>query len=98
MILPINHIANLIYICQRKQAQSEKDVISENSTRIDYNYNIEDKVMVRRDQAYKNETPFKGSYEIIQTCINITVTIQTGAVIARLNLGRLKPYNNPEVE
>ena len=59
---------------------------------------LEIKVIFRRNQAYKYETLFQGLYEIIQTWMNGTVTIQTGAVTARLNIHRLKPYNNPEVE
>ena len=66
MILPINHISNMRYIRHRKQEHIEKYVIHENSTIIDYNYNIGYKVMVRRNQAYKYKTPFKGPYEIVQ--------------------------------
>ena len=48
MILPINHIANWILICQRKQAQIDKDGICKNSTRFDYDYRIGDWVMVNK--------------------------------------------------
>ena len=54
--------------------------------------------MVRRNQAYKYRTPFQGPYEIIQTWTNGTVTIKTGAVTSKLNIRRIKPYNNSEVE
>ena len=47
MILPINHLANWILICQRKQAQIDNDVIRKNSTRVDHDYRIVDCVMVR---------------------------------------------------
>ena len=67
MILPINHILIWKYICQRKQEQIEKYVIRENFTRINCSYNIGDKVMVSRNQAYKCETTFQGLCEIIQT-------------------------------
>ena len=98
MILPINHIANWRYISQHKQSQIEKGLICENSTRIDCDYNIRDKFMVRSNQDYKHETKFQGPYEIIQTCTNLTVTIQICVVIARLNICRLKPNINGEVE
>ena len=42
MIIPINQIVNWVYIRQRKQAQIEKDLICENSTIINYDYNIGD--------------------------------------------------------
>ena len=44
----------------------EKDVIRKNSTRIDHYHRAGDKVVVRRNQAYKYETPFQGLYEIVQ--------------------------------
>ena len=97
VIFPINHIANWVYRRQRKQSQIGIVIICEKSTRIDYDYNIGYKFMVRRNQAYKYKTQFQGLYEIIQMWTNGTVTIQTGAVPARLNIRPLKPYNNPEV-
>ena len=97
MILPINHIANWRYIRQQKQEQIEKYAIHKKTTRIDYDYNIGDSVMVRRNQAYKYETPFKGAYESIQTWTNGTVTTQMCAVTVRLNIHCLKTYDNTEV-
>ena len=47
MILPISYIANWGLIHQRKQAQIDKDVILENSTRVYYKYRTGDSVMVR---------------------------------------------------
>ena len=98
MILTIYHIPNWIYIYQRKQTQIEKDVIRENSTRIDYNYNIEDKFMVIINQAYKYKTLFQVPYVIAQTWANKNVTIRTGAVIARINIRHIKPYHNPDLD
>ena len=53
MIPPINHIAKWGYMRQWKQTQIEKYVIHEKATRIDHDYRVGDKVMVRRNQAYK---------------------------------------------
>ena len=64
---------------------------------MNYALNIGDKVLVRRNQAYKYEAPFQGPYKIIQTWTNRTVTIQTVPVTARLNIRRIKPYNSPEI-
>ena len=68
MILPRNHVANWRYICQRKQAQIEKDVIREKSTRIKYDYRVGDKFMLKNKAAYKYETPFRVLYEILSKC------------------------------
>ena len=48
MILPINHLENWIFRHQRRQAKIEKELIHKNSTRIDHDYRVGDKVMVRR--------------------------------------------------
>ena len=45
MILPIKHVAYFRYIRQRKPAQIDKDVIRENTTRINHDYRVGDKVM-----------------------------------------------------
>ena len=81
-----------------EKKQIEKYIISENSTIIDYDYNILNKVLVRRKQAYKYKTPFQGPYEIIQMWTNKTVTIHTDTVTARINILCIKPYNSPEID
>ena len=91
LILLINNIVNWKYICQRKQAQIEKYVIRKNFKRIDYDYNIGNEVMFKRNHAYKYETPLQCTYENIQTWMNGTINIKMGAVTARLNLSCLKP-------
>ena len=73
-------------------------MIRENSTRIYYDSNIGDKVMVRINQACKYETPFTGTYENFQTWTNVTITILTGAVTSRINICRTKPDRNPDLD
>ena len=53
MILPINHIADWVYIRQRKQAKIEKYVICKNSIKINHNYRIGNQVIIRNNAAYK---------------------------------------------
>ena len=65
MILPINHIADWRYIRQRKHAQIDKDVIRENTTIIDHNYRVGDKVMTLTQSEYKYKTLFRGMYEVV---------------------------------
>ena len=98
MILPINHLANCRFICQRKQAQIEKDVIREISTIINHDYSVGYQVMVRGRDDFKYETSFKVPYDIVQTWKNGTVTIQMGAVTDTLNILRINPYNLPELD
>ena len=98
MTLPINHVENWRHIRHQKQGQIEKYVIREKYTRIDHYFNIGDKIMVIKNQAYKYETPFKVPYGIFQTWTNGTVTIRTGTVTAQLNIRHIKTFNSPEIE
>ena len=59
MIPPIDHIANLRYICQREKMQIEKDVIRKKITRTDHYYRIGDKAMVRRNRLINTKHRFK---------------------------------------
>ena len=40
MILPINHVVDWGYICQRKQTQINKYIARENNNIIDHNYRL----------------------------------------------------------
>ena len=51
MILPINYLGNWRLRRQRKQVQIEKDVIRENSTRVNQDYRIGDWVIVRGEMT-----------------------------------------------
>ena len=53
MILPIDHVANWRYIRQRKQTQINKNLIREKSTRIDHDYSLGDKSMIKTKSAYE---------------------------------------------
>ena len=77
--------------------QIEKDVIRKKITRTDHYYRVGDKVMVRRNQAYKYETSFQSPFEIVQMWTNITVTIRTVTVTARINICRIKPDQNTDL-
>ena len=90
MILPINHVGYWRYICQRKKTQINKDVTRENTTRIDHDYRVGDKVMTNDRSAYKYKTLFRSPYEIIHVWKNGTVTLRMGSVIHRINIRKHK--------
>ena len=98
MIIPINHVAYLIYIPQCKQAQIDKDVIRENTTITDHNYRVGDKVMSKTKSAYKYETMLNGLYEMVHTWTKRTFTLQTRVIKTRLNIRNINPYSTPIVE
>ena len=90
MILPTNHVADWRYIRQRNKTQINKDVAHENTTRIDHDYRVGDKVTTKNRSAYKYENLFKVPYEIFLTWKNGTVTLRTGAVTHRVNIRNIK--------
>ena len=98
MILPITHVADWRYIRHRKQTQIDNDVILKNANRIDHDYIVGDKVLTGTKSEYKQETPYRGQYEIVQTWNNGTVTPRTGVVTMIFNICNIKPYNAPNVQ
>ena len=53
MILHINHVSDWRYIRQCKQSQIDRDVIRENTTIIDHDYRVGDKVATQTKSLYK---------------------------------------------
>ena len=51
-----------------------------NFSRVEYDYKVGDKVMLKNKPAYKCETLYKGPYEITQTWTNVTDTLQIGSM------------------
>ena len=98
MILPINHVANWRYIRQRKQTQIDNYVIHENTTRIDHDYRVGNKLMTRTKSVFKYENPYRGPYKISQTWTNGTVTLRMGEVTTIINIRNINHYNTLIVE
>ena len=94
IILPINHISDWKYIRQYKQAQILKGVIHKNCTRTEHDYKVGYQVTIGRKIVFKNVTPFKVPYEIVQTWENVSATLRTGAVTTIANIRRIEPYKN----
>ena len=98
MILPINHVADWRYIRWHRKTQINKEVILENTTRVDQNYRVGDKILVKRKSAYKYKSPLKDSYEIFQMWTIVTITLLTGLVTLRMNTRKINPYKDTYIE
>ena len=79
-------------ICQQKQAQINKYNIRKNIHRFDYDYKVEDKVMLAYHTAYKYETLYTGPFLITQCFTNGTVKLQCCATQITYNIRRINPY------
>ena len=59
---------------------SEKPGACKNSRRLDYNHKVGDKVMLNNKNAYRYETPYKGTFDITQCWTNDMVTLKCGTI------------------
>ena len=59
--------------------QINRDNARENKHRVDYDYEVGDKVVLLNHTAYKYKTPYKGPFVITQCFTNATVKLQYGA-------------------
>ena len=96
MILNVTHEANWEYIRSRKQKLILKNNKAENAKRIPHTYAIGDKVLLRRGNENKYETPFQGPYTITKVNENGTVRMLIKNVDDTINIRRLTPYLGPD--
>ena len=57
MVLPIKHIANWKLIRQSKQAQINYDNVRKNKNRLDHDYQVRYRSMIRNNVSYKYQSP-----------------------------------------
>ena len=92
IIILIEHTVDLELTRQKNQTQIDKYNIRENIHRVDYKYKVRDNVMLTKHTAYKDETPYTGTF-VITECFTIgTVELQYGATKNRYNICHIKPY------
>ena len=93
MILPIKFQADWALITKQKQYMINKLNEAENRKRIKHEYKPGDKVLLRKPgMQRKLSTPYTGPHEVQRVFPNGTVTIMKGAVIQRVNIRRVSPY------
>ena len=93
MILNMSYVANWHEITNKKQIDSDKSNLRENNRRIDYDYQIGQKVFVTStDIKCKLDDPKEGPFEITNIYTNGTVRIQKGSINERINICSLEPY------
>ena len=80
-------------IAKNKQKIINKSNVAENAKRLEYDYEIDDDILIARDGHFRKiEVPYLGPYRITQVYTNGTVRIRRGTVTERLNIRRLTPY------
>ena len=93
-ILPIFHQADWKYIKDTKQKMIDINNKRENSKRINYEYKINDQVMIKRSKKTKHgEREYDGPYPITQVNNNGTIRIQKEQYSDVVNIRRVFPYH-----
>ena len=97
MIFNIKHKANLEYISQRKQDLNNKNNKRENAGRIEYEYKVGEKVLLKRGNENNYESPYQGPYEVLEVRDNGIVHLKVNSVTDTYNIQHLaSPVYNRE--
>ena len=93
MIYPITYVAEWDLIQKRKQKHIDKNNLCENSTRVEHDYAVGEKILLLvTNLQRKLNSPTEGPYEIVQVHKNGNVSILRGSVVERVNIRRIKPF------
>ncbi len=94
MLLDIPFIADWQKIGEHKQQLADLNNAHENEGRIDYDYQVGQKVLLRKEGILHNAESrcHKKPWLITSVHTNGTVTVQQGNKIDRMNIWRVKPF------
>ena len=89
----LSHAADWSEIWKTHQKLAKRDNIRENTRRIDTDYQVGQKFLIRNDEIIRKSQNVKvGPFVITEVHTNGTVRIQRGKITERLNIRRLVPY------
>ena len=91
-ILNIKHVSDWEHIWQRKQLRTNHNNKRENMQRNNHQYNVGDKILVKRKKNSKHKLEFMGPFPITQINDNGTVRFQKGIINDATNIRRIKPF------
>ena len=94
MLFDIPYIADWKKIGDYRQRQADLNNLRENKKRIDYDYKVGDKILVRKDGILrKAESRWHNEpWTIVSVHTNGTIRVQRGNKSERLNIRRVKPF------
>ncbi len=96
MLFNIPFIANWNKIGDYRQRQTDLSMARKNSTQVDYDYKVGDKVLLTQEGILcKAESPYsKEPWTIMTVHTNRTTRIQHGTQSERLNIRRVTPFTD----
>ena len=94
MLFDIPFIADWQKIGEYRQRLTDRSNARKNEGRIDYDYNVGQKVLVRKEGILRNAESrwHKKSWLITTVHTNGTITVQRGNKVERMNIWRVKPF------
>ena len=93
MLFDIQYIADWSEIGKRRQNQVDQSNANESKHRIDFDYRVDSRVVIKIDGAYREaEDKNDGPYHVTEVFSNGTVRIQRGTINERVNIRRLSPW------
>ena len=93
MLFDLPYIADWTAIGQRRQKLVDQSNARENARRIDFDYAVGQKVLLRKDGILrKAEVKYQGPFTITQVHTNGTIRIQRGTMSECINTRRVTPY------
>ena len=94
MLFDIPFLADWNKIGDFRQHQTDRNTERENKTRVDYDYKIGDKVLIRKDGILrKSESRYDSDpWTITSVHTNGTIRVQRGSKSERINIRRVTPF------
>ncbi len=94
MLFDIPFIADWQKIGEYRQQLTDRSNAQENEGRIDYDYKVGQKVLLRKEGIFRNaESRWHKKPWLIRTVhTNGTITVQCGTQVERMNIRRVKPF------
>ena len=72
--------------------QINKDNTRENRHRVEYDYKVNNNVILNKHTVYKLKTPYMVPFVITQCFTNGTLNLQCDAIQIKSNIRRINPY------
>lgn len=93
MFLDVPLVADIIAITQKRELAVNESLRKANLQRLNYDYNVNDQVLVKVFDPDKLDPRYEGPYQVLQVHVNGTLTIQRSPNITeRISIRRLKPH------
>ena len=91
---PIPYIADWSKIGDYRQRQTDLNTARENKHRVDYDYKVGDKVLIRKDGILrKSESRYDSEpWTITSVHTDGTIRVERGTKSERINIRRVTPY------